>query len=410
MAKVLWGKVYFQDTYAGRLQEEPGGRVVFTYDAAYLEARQPAIAHTLPLQSTPHVSEPGLHPFFDNLVAEGWLKNIQARALGVAPHQRLALLLGFGVDLIGAVSLIDPEHPAHKPLAHADTASQAALKSRASLSGVQRKLLVVKEGRHYRPVGPGELSSHIAKLSSGHLAHLIELEFLTTLVVRRLLPDDDVVHMEMTTLPAIGEEALVIPRFDRTASGQRIHFEEFNQLLGRFSDDKYDGSYEAMGRFIMKTPGAMPAEADRLLRRILACLLSGNTDAHLKNFAMFHTRGGLRLTPAYDLVASSVYPDFQSIALSVSGIPNLSIGRLKPKHLLKMAEGIGLGDDVLVAAVESLEKNLSPALEALSKSDVGQKGLRDQLLEKMEHRWNGSFKLTGRLSSKRRGSGAKPSA
>src|SRR3990167_3101580 len=103
MAKLRWGKVYWQNVYAGRLQEEPGGRILFTYDISYLEARHPAIAHTLPLQSKPFASESGLHPFFDNLVAEGWLKNAQARALGVGPQERLSLLLGFGADLAGAV-------------------------------------------------------------------------------------------------------------------------------------------------------------------------------------------------------------------------------------------------------------------------------------------------------------------
>ncbi len=108
------------------------------------------------------------------------------------------------------------------------------------------------------------------KLASGHLAHLMALEYLISLVVRKLLPNDDVVEMEIAKIPSIKEEALVIPRFDRSASGKRIHFEEFNQLLGHFSDDKYQGAYEDMGRFIMKTPGSIPAEADRLFRRILA--------------------------------------------------------------------------------------------------------------------------------------------
>ena len=408
MAKTLWGKIYFKDIYAGRLQEEPGGRVVFIYDASYLETKQPAIAHTLPLQSEPHISERGLHPFFDNLVAEGWFRNAQAKALGVDPGNRFALLLGFGFDLAGAVSVIDPEAQEHKHLDHADDATLAALLGRASLSGVQRKLLVVKDGKQYRPVGPGELSTHIAKLSSGNLADIIELEYLTTQAVRKLLPGDDVVDMEITAITSIKEQALAIPRFDRTSTGKRIHFEEFNQLSGRYSgDDKYEGAYEEMGQFILNTPGCIPAEADRLLQRILASLLVGNTDAHFKNFAMFHTRDGLRLTPSYDLVASSAYPEYQSIALSVSGIENLAIGSLLPKHLLRMGNGFGVGDEALVTAVETIGKRLPSALEVLSKSNVGSKALHDQLMDRMEKRWNGSFKLTGQLLSKRQSKGVK---
>jgi serine/threonine-protein kinase HipA len=407
MAKTLWGKVSFQDIYAGRLHEEPGGRMVFAYDDSYLEAKRPAIAHTLPLRSQPFISENGLHTFFDNLVAEGWLRNAQARALGVRPNNRFALLLGFGFDLAGAVSVIDPEEQKHKTLDHTDDATLAALLGRASLSGIQRKVLVVKEGRQYRPVRPGELSTHIAKLPSGNLADIIELEYLTTQAVGKLLPGDDVVDMEIVTVASIKEQALVIPRFDRTSTGKRIHLEEFNQLLGRHSgDDKYEGSYEEMGRFILGTPGCIPAEADRLLQRILASLLVGNTDAHFKNFAMFHTRNGLRLTPSYDLVASSIYREYQSIALSFAGIENLDIGKLKPKHLLELGKGFGVGNDALVAAVETMGKRLMVALETLSKSDVGHKHLRETLMNRMEKRWNGSFKSTGLLSSKRQSKGA----
>ncbi len=408
MANALWGKVYYKDTYAGRLQEEAGGRCIFTYDTSYLEAEQPKIAHTLPLRKEPHISEQGLHSFFDNLVAEGWFRNAQARALGIDPRHRFALLLGFGHDLAGAVSVVDPEPRNHYSLDHADDATIAALLGRASLSGIQRKLLVVREGNGFRPVQPNELSTHIAKLSSGNLRHLIELEFLTTLVVRELLPDDEIVDMEITNIPAINEQALIVPRFDRTPTGRRLyHFEEFNQLLGRRSgDDKYEGGYEDIAKFIRETPDCISAEVDRLFRRILACLLVGNTDAHFKNFAMFHTRDGLRLTPMYDLVSAAIYPEYQSIALYIAGIRNLKIGALLPKHLLMLGKGFGLDEEDVVAAVETLGKHLPIALETLAKADVGPDNLKKKLIEKVEKRWNGSFALTGQLLSSRRSKGA----
>lgn len=333
MAKALWGKVYFKDTYAGQLEEKPGGRCVFTYDASYLDEKKPAIAHTLPPHPKPYISERGLHPFFDNLVAEGWSRNAQARALGLDSGNRFALLLGFGHDLAGAVSVVDPNPQEHHKLDHIDEATLAALLARASLSGIQRKLLVVKDGKQFRPIVGNELSTHIAKLPSGNLNSLLELEYLTTTAIRTLLPNDKVVDMELMHLPSINEDALIIPRFDRTPTGKRLyHFEEFNQLLGHYSgEDKYNGGYEEMGQFILNSPNCIPAEVDPLLRRILACLLVGNTDAHFKNFAMFHTADGLRLTPSYDLVASSYYKEYQSIALQVCGIKDLSIGKLEAK-------------------------------------------------------------------------------
>lgn len=409
MANTLWGKVYYKDTYAGRLQEEPGGRVVFTYDPSYIQVKQPAIAYTLPLRVEPFLSERGLPPFFDNLVAEGWFRNAQAKALGIDPKNRFSLLLGFGYDLAGAVSVIDPEPQEHHLLDHTDDATLAALLGRASISGVQRKLLVVKEGKEFRPVRPNELSTYIAKLASGNLNNLLELEYLTTLAVSKLLPDDSVVQMEITKISSIHEAALVIPRFDRSPTGKRLHhFEEFNQLLGKFSgDDKYDGSYEDMGQFILNTPGCIPVEADKLFRRILVCLLVGNTDAHFKNFAMFHTRDGLRLTPLYDLVASSIYREYQSIALNVCGIRNMAIGKLENKHLIRMGEGFGMKAEAVVAATEALGKQLPKALAAVEKSSIGTPPLRKQFVEKMEKRWNGSFALTGQRLLKKLNKGEK---
>ena len=84
MAELLYGNLYFYDRFAGILRQEPDGRFAFNYDQAYLSAGNPAIAYTLPLQIDTLYSAGGLHSFFDNLVAEGWLakaRNIFARSM-----------------------------------------------------------------------------------------------------------------------------------------------------------------------------------------------------------------------------------------------------------------------------------------------------------------------------------------
>jgi serine/threonine-protein kinase HipA len=407
VAATLWGKIYYEDRFAGILRQEPGGRCAFTYDTAYIETGGPAIAHTLPLQGAPHVSEAGLHAFFDNLAAEGWLRNAQARALGVRPDDRFALLLAFGLDCAGAVSVIDPDPATELDLDRADAQGLAALTSRASLSGIQPKLTVVKSPRGYRPARADELSTHIAKLPSGQLPDLVELEWLTTAATQKLLPEEPVAEMEIAAVGNLAGEALLIRRFDRTPDGRRLHFEEFNQLLDRRSDEKYDGSYEEMGQFIRTTPGAVPAEADRLFRRVLACLVTGNTDAHLKNFAMFHTAEGLRLTPSYDLVASAHYPQFNTIALALAGATNLRLGELRAKHIVALGEGYGLAPRAIALAVNDLGKRREAAATAIAEADIGAVQLRDNLISTMAKRWNGTFASTGQLLSKRRAGGAR---
>jgi serine/threonine-protein kinase HipA len=404
MATVLWGKVYYNDLYAGELRQEPGGRCVFTYDASYLEARHPAVAFTLPRQAAPYFCEQGLHPFFDNLVAEGWLRNAQARALKVDPGNRFALLLAFGRDCAGAVSIIDPAPAVEPTIEVNDPIVAAALRSRASLSGIQPKLLAVKEGHKYRAARGNETSTYIAKLPSGTLRDLVENEYLTTLACRILLPDDEIVDPEIETLEGMTQRALLVPRFDRLRSGAKRHFEEFNQLLGKRSgDDKYDASYDDMATFILKTPGCTPVDAWKLYRRVLVCFLTGNTDAHLKNFAMFHTPDGLRLTPAYDLLAAALYPEYRELALAIGDAANLRLESLRPKHLVALSTSYGLDTQVLMEAVKTLDGRRKAAEKAVTVAAkrVDDESLGKNLLDLMERRWNGSFSSIGQFLSKK---------
>ncbi len=410
MAAALWGRVYYRDLYAGELRQEPSGRCVFTYDPTYLAGKHPAIAFTLPLRPAPHICEQGLHPFFDNLAAEGWLRDAQARALKVDAGNRFALLLAFGRDCAGAVSVIDPAPLAEPAIDIGDPIAAAALTSRASLSGIQPKLLAVREGRRYRPARRDETSTFIAKLPAGALRDIVENEYLTTIACRALLPDDEIVAPVIAKLDGIEERALVVPRFDRLRSGAKRHFEEFNQLLGKRSgDDKYDASYDDMAAFILDTPGCTPVDAWRLYRRILVCLLTGNTDAHLKNFAMFHTPDGLRLTPAYDLVAAALYPEYRQLALAIGDAANLVLEQLKPKHLVGLSKAYGLDAEVLTEAARNIDRRRKAAEKAVADAAkrVGDEALGTKLLELMERRWNGSFRSIGQLLSKKRsGDGA----
>jgi serine/threonine-protein kinase HipA len=405
MSAALWGRVYYNDLFAGELRQEPSGRGVFTYDPSYLAAGHPGIAFTLPRQPAPHIYEQGLHPFFDNLVAEGWLRNAQARALKVNPDNRFALLLAYGHDCAGAVSVIDPTPVAEPAIDLGDPNATAALVSRASLSGIQPKLLVVREGRRFRPARRNEPSTFIAKLPSGTLRDIVENEYLTTTACRALLPDDEIVEPAIASIEGIKEPALLVQRFDRLPSGTKRHFEEFNQLLGKRSgEDKYEAAYDDMAAFILKTPGCTPVDAWRLYQRILVCFLTGNTDAHLKNFAMFHTSDGLRLTPAYDLIAAALYPEYRTLALAVGKVANLTLEGLKPKHLVGLSTAFGLDANILMEAVHNLDRRRKAAEKAVTDAAkrVGEETLGKNLLDLMERRWNGSFNSIGTYLSKKR--------
>ena len=199
--------------------------------------------------------------------------------------------------------------------------------------------------------------------------------------------------------------AFAVHSVERSPSGAKRHFEEFNQLLGKRSgDDKYDASYDDMAAFIRNTPGCAPADAWRLFRRILVCLLTGNTDAHLKNFAMFHTPDGLRLTPAYDLVAAALYPEQRQLALAIGPASNLVLEQVRPKHIVALSEAFGLDAAILVDVVQALERRREAAKKAVAEAAkrIGQEALGNQLAQFVEKRWNGSFKSIGPFLSKKR--------
>ncbi|WP_032114081.1 type II toxin-antitoxin system HipA family toxin [Candidatus Paracaedibacter symbiosus] len=399
MANLLWGKVYYKDIFAGILREEPGDRTSFEYDPTYLNTGNPVISYTMPIESMIHISQAGLHPFFDNLVAEGWLEHAQSRLLNKRHVSRFELLLAFGYDCAGAVSIADPE-PARltkQLLDMSDSKEMAVLTSRASLSGIQPKLAVVaREGKYY-PATVGELSTHIAKFpSSGH-ADLTINEYLTSIAFKALLPDDDVVDLSIEAIEGITEPALITKRFDRTLEG-RIHFEEFNQLLNRKSSSKYDGSHKEMSDFIRTVKDCLPIENYRLYARILAGLLLGNTDMHFKNFAMFHTPAGLRLTPSYDQVSAVLY-QYKTIALAIGGASNMQIGNLKPKNLITMADEFALPRAAVSMLFKQLSRNKSDAKDAILSSSIGHNNIKDQLIKLMDARWNGTFALIGQTLS-----------
>ena len=402
MAINLWGKIYYKDTFAGILSQETGGRCVFTYDESYLQSSLPAISYTLPLRAEPHLSEYGLHPFFDNLCAEGWLKNLQARALGLRRDDRFSLLLAFGTDLAGAVSVIDPEPVGDIEIDRGDPENIAALSARASLSGVQPKLGAIKEGRVFRPVKRGERATHVAKLPSPALPDILELEYITTQACAALLKEDIVAEMTLAPLKDVAERALLVKRFDRTEDGKQLHFEEFNQLLGKRPEDKYEACYEHMADFIIQNGDiCLRAECDTLFRRVMACILTGNTDAHLKNFAMEHTESGLRLTPCYDLVAAACYPQYQTLALGIGGAENMRIGSIGPKNIARLGNLFGLPDRAVILAVSDFASRLDKAHSAVDASKNIGRDIKDKLHQQMEKRWNGTFDSIGTYLSKR---------
>ncbi|MEX2428425.1 MAG: HipA domain-containing protein, partial [Bacteroidales bacterium] len=92
-------------------------------------------------------------------------------------------------------------------------------------------------------------------------------------------------------------------RFDRTETGQRIHFASALTLLGYTDGTSYaDGaSYLEIAEFIIQNGARVNENLKELWKRIVFYICVSNTDDHLRNHGFILTDEGWVLSPAYDI-------------------------------------------------------------------------------------------------------------
>jgi len=121
-----------------------------------------------------------------------------------------------------------------------------------------------------------------------------------------------------------------IKRFDRTGRKGKVPVEDFAQLLGMSRDDKYKSSMEQIVSVIDEHCTFPVIEKVKLFRLTLFNFLTGNEDMHLKNFSLIRRNGKVELSPAYDLLNTTIaLPNVaEEIALPVAGKKNKLTGKL----------------------------------------------------------------------------------
>src|SRR6185312_1154681 len=102
---------------------------------------------------------------------------------------------------------------------------------------------------------------------------------------------------------------------------KKLRLEDCAQILckprGLDYAGKYDAAYEDVADIIKRYSERPEIDLARFFRRLVAFVLIGNCDAHLKNFSLLETAAGLRLSPIYDVLNTAIYDGFdQTLALS----------------------------------------------------------------------------------------------
>ena len=148
------------------------------------------------------------------------------------------------------------------------------------------------------------------------------------------LPENEAVTMRMASHFGIevplsglvgskdGSLTYFIKRFDRVAKGKKLATEDFAQLLGRDRNTKYDASMEKLADVIEQFCTFPAIEKAKLFRLIVFNFLVGNEDAHLKNFTLITRNDKIELSPAYDLLNSTIIlrgANIEELALTLAG-------------------------------------------------------------------------------------------
>lgn len=296
-----------------------------------------------------HASTVRLPPYFANLLPEGPLRQLIARQASVHEMREFYLLGYLGKDLIGAVRAL-PRSPLQDVESSASSKTQDKGTSlRFSLAGVQLKFSMLRDRDRLTLPAGDRYGDWIVKLPDRRFERVPENEFsmlewceaagLET--PEHKLIDTALLHgLPADVIPAPGR-ALAIKRFDRPTPGVRIHQEDFAQVFGLYPEQKYAHyNYESIGKVILHTAG--PAEFDKYVKRLLFVILSGNADAHHKNWSLQYPGPfSVKLTPVYDQVATLLYPEVdRQMALNLAR--SKDFGSVRMRSFTRMAEKLKL--------------------------------------------------------------------
>jgi serine/threonine-protein kinase HipA len=294
----------------------------------------PDFPHAEQFLSESHAKNQRLYPILSNLLPEGSLRELIAQGLKVHPDNEFNILSYLGDDLPGALVArpMTPDEVPDSLLCKHENAKAVAFEqdffalqgreNKFSLAGVQMKFsMKEKDGRYNLSQGDA-LGDWIIKTPSTKHKD-VPLNEYTAMKLASLagveVPDMKLVDLDkLDNLPQINlpneKQAFAIKRFDRNAlptdgQDERVHMEDFAQVLVKYPHEKYNaGNYEQIGRVLYAFSGNGVADVQQFARRLLVNILLANGDAHLKNWSLLYSdRITPRLSPAYDIVTTSVY-------------------------------------------------------------------------------------------------------
>lgn len=367
--------VYVLGREVAILEQVGDFKSVLTYHAG--TAANDFVSLTMPVRTESYGWDDQLHPVFQMNLPEGYLLQVLQEQFG--PHvgaSPTALLAVIGRNMVGRLQVAAPgaklDEPAKpvevKALLQGDNSEEAFAElvrehAASGVSGVVPKFLDA-QNEHIKlsPHGKATLLTrrHIIKGSSSKLPFAALNEYFCMQVASQVMP---------TAKTQVSKDgmALVVDRFDVDEQGQLyLGMEDFCALVGLRPAAKYDTTWERIAKAVRDhVPGSRQRDAfQRLATTLLLTYALRNADCHAKNLSLLYTtRKDVHLSPAYDMLTTSVYAGYQNSPPGISFMgkktwaPGKTLQRfitatfgIAAKEQVEIIEAIG--DAVSTAAVQ----------------------------------------------------------
>jgi serine/threonine-protein kinase HipA len=337
-------KLILHDRLIGYLAGYRNGRNVLSFtDEFKHDANRPTFSlithpnfpNAAKVMSSPWARNQRLPPTLSNLLPEGALRELIAQKLKVHINNEFRILSYLGDDLPGAIvaTPADPQEvPDYVLSTHGKVKAVKLIEhdreNTFSLAGVQMKFSMTEKDGRYNLRKGGALGDWIIKTPSTRHRYVPLNEYSAMSLAAMVgveIPEIKLVELSrLDNLPPINlpdeTYAFAIKRFDRLGN-IRVHMEDFAQVLVKYPDDKYQAaSYEQVARVLYTFSGDALDDIQQYATRLLVNILLANGDAHLKNWSLiYRDRLTPRLSPAYDIVTTSVYiENEQEFALNLA--------------------------------------------------------------------------------------------
>jgi len=182
-----------------------------------------------------------------------------------------------------------------------------------------------------------------------------------------------------------GKFTYFIKRFDRYGRNKKLSVEDFAQLAGKSRETKYDYSMEKLVTLVDTFCTFPVIEKVKLFRLSVFNFLVGNEDMHLKNFSLITRDNIVELSPAYDLLNTTIaVPRTQEeIALPIAGKKRNLNAKILIDYFAK--ERMKLNDTIITQVLNKINSEWN-SWENLVKISFLSNDMKEKYLELMNNR------------------------